>query len=83
MLLRVFVVLLVLGIGGVAVWQIRSMLAKNATTATVQASAMGNYHSGTLVVARNETLYEAENATSIDFVAEEGSRVNRAGVIEA
>lgn len=81
MLLRVFVVLLVLGIGGVAVWQIRSMLAKNATTATVQASAMGNYHSGTLVVARNETLYEAENATSIDFVAEEGSRVNRAGVI--
>lgn len=80
-LLRAVILLIVLGIAGVAVWQIRGSFDGNATTARVVERSFGNYHSGTLVVARNETLYEAENATSIDFVADEGSRVSRAGVI--
>lgn len=80
-LLRAVILLIVLGIAGVAVWQIRGYFDGNATTARVVERSFGNYHSGTLVVARNETLYEAENATSIDFVADEGSRVSRAGVI--
>ena len=81
LLLRAAILLIVLGIAGFALWQIRGLIAGNATTAKVVEQSLGTYHAGTLVVARNETLYEAENATSIDFVADEGSRISRAGVI--
>lgn len=80
-LVRIVVVLTVAALVGVAVWQLRGFVAGNATTATAVGDALGNYYTGTLVVARNETLYETENKTSVDFVAEEGSRVKRSGVI--
>ena len=73
---------IVAAVAGVVIWQARSYLSGNATTAVVKASApLGNSYSGTLVVARNETLYETENMTRIDFVASEGSRVSKSGVI--
>ena len=73
---------IVAAVAGVVIWQARSYLSGNATTAVVKASApLGNSYSGTLVVARNETLYETENMTRIDFVASEGSRVSKSGII--
>ena len=80
-LLRVFVVLLIVVLAGLGLWQMRGMFAANATTATVKESTIGNYYEGTLVIARNEKLYETENKASIDFIAAEGSRVSRGGVI--
>lgn len=80
-ILRTVLVLLAVTVVGVAAWQLRGMLAANATTATAVESTLGNYYDGTVVVARNETLYETENKTRIDFVAAEGSRVSRSGVI--
>lgn len=65
----------------VAVWQLRGVIGSNATTARAVARTMGNSYSGTVVIARNEKLYETENKTSIDFVAAEGSHVSRSGVI--
>lgn len=80
-IVRLVVVLLIVAVLGVVVWQLRGMFAGSATTAIARSDSLGNYYSGTVVIARNETLYETENMTQIDFVAEEGSRVNRTGVI--
>ena len=64
------------------VWAVRSFAGPSrAATAVAKESSLGNYYAGTLVIARNETLVETENKTSVDFVAEEGSRIARSGVI--
>ena len=64
-----------------AAWQIKDLLIEPATTAIVEGSTLGNYYDGKLVIARNEELVTTENKTRIDFVAEEGSKVNRSSVI--
>ena len=77
----VILILIVVMVALVAVWQLRGVIGSNATTARAVARTMGNSYSGTVVIARNERLYETENKTSIDFVAAEGSHVSRSGVI--
>lgn len=73
----------ILAVAGVvfAAVKLKDILSVPATTAIVQESSLGNYYDGTLVIARNETLVSTENKTRIDFVADEGSKVNRSGVI--
>lgn len=80
-LFPILLVVIVLAAIGAVVFQAANYLNRPATTAIVQDSAIGNVYNGTLVIARDETLYEAENATSVEFVANEGSRVNRSAVI--
>ena len=80
-LLRLLVLLVFLLLAGVALWQLRGVFSGNATTAIVRADTLGNSYSGTLVIARNERTYSTENKTRMDFVAGEGSRVARGGVI--
>lgn len=75
------VALLALVLIGVLLWQLSGLVSGNATTAVAKSSTLGNYYSGTVVIARNEKIVETENMTSIDFVAEEGSKVNRSSVI--
>ena len=80
--LIVVLLVIVAAVVGVFVWQARGYLSENATTAIVKSSApLGNSYTGTLVVARSEKLYETENMTRIDFVASEGSRVSKSGII--
>ena len=78
---KALAVLAVLGLLGFGAWQLWRANTTSATTAIVQGDSLGNYYSGTLVIARNETLYETENKTRIDFVAQEGSHVSRQSVI--
>ena len=80
-LVPVILILIVIMVALVAVWQLRGVIGSKATTARAVARTMGNSYSGTVVIARNERLYETENKTSIDFVAAEGSHVSRSGVI--
>lgn len=68
-------------LAGIGVWKLRGYMSQNATTAIVREDMLGNEYRGTVVIARDETLYETENKTRIDFVAEEGSRVSRSSVI--
>lgn len=79
--LRLLIVVVAVVLLAVGLWQLRSFMASNATTAIARADALGKYHTGSVVIARNETLYETENKTSIDFVASEGNRVSRNSVI--
>ena len=50
-------------------------------TVRVTESSAGNNYSGTLVIARNEKVYEAESNTTVDFVAAEGSSIRRLDTI--
>lgn len=74
-------IVLVVAVLGVCVFQASKLVRSNATTAIAQPDTLGNSYTGTLVVARNETLHETENMTRIDFIASEGSRVNKSGLI--
>lgn len=80
-LFRLVIVLVVAGLLGFAAWQLRGYLADNATTAIVRADTLGNSYEGTVVIARNETVFSTDNKTRIDFIAEEGSKVTRSSVI--
>lgn len=81
LLLRLILLLVVLVLIGIGALQLRGFVSTNATTATAQSDALGKYYQGTMVIARNEKLYETENKTSVDFVASEGSKVSRSSVI--
>lgn len=81
LLVRLMPATLVLVLLGVAVWQIRGLFDNQATTAIARGGVLGDEYQGTVVIARDEELYTTENKTRIDFVASEGSRVSRSGVI--
>ena len=51
------------------------------TTAIVTQSSLGSQYQGQIVIVRDETLYDAEGVTRIDYVAEEGSHLYKGGVI--
>ncbi len=74
------VIAILLAVGVIAVVLLRNNM-PSSSMARATESTLGNTYSGTLVIARNETLYEAESNTSIDFVAEEGSHLRRSEVI--
>ena len=79
--LRLFLVLIVLVLLGIGLLQLRGYVSQNATTAIARGAVLGNDYTGTVVIARNETLYETENKTRVDFIANEGSKVSRSSVI--
>ena len=79
--LRFLLILIVLALIVYAGLQLRGYMDSNATTAIARADTLGNSYEGTLVIARNETLHETENMTRIDFIASEGSRVSKQGII--
>jgi len=80
-LLKLLVVIVLLVAAGVGAFYLKDVLVEPPTTAIVEGSTLGNYYDGKLVIARNEKLVTTENKTRIDFIAEEGSKVNRASVI--
>ena len=80
-MLKVLAALILLAVLGFGAWQLWRANTAGSTTAVVQGDSLGNYYSGTLVIARNETLYETENKTRIDFLAQEGSHVSRQSLI--
>ena len=78
---RVLIVVIAIAALGLLFWQLRGFTAQNATTAIARAGVLGDEYAGSVVIARNETLYETENKTRVDFIASEGSHVPRSGVI--
>ena len=78
---RVLIVVLVFAALGVLFWQLQGFSSQNATTAIARAGVLGDEYAGSVVIARNETLYATENKTRVDFIASEGSHVPRSSVI--
>lgn len=80
-ILRLLFAAIVIALIFIGVRSLRGYWSENATTAIAYGDTLGNSYQGILVIARDEILYETENKTRIDFVAEEGSRVSRSNVI--
>ena len=78
---RVLIVAVVTAVLSLLIWKLPQITAKNATTAIARAGVLGDEYAGSVVIARNETLYETENKTRVDFVASEGSHVARSSII--
>ena len=54
---RVLIVVAVLAVLGVLIWQLQGFSSRNATTAIARAGVLGDEYAGSVVIARNETLY--------------------------
>lgn len=78
---RLWIIVLILSLLGVAAWQLSRIYTDTATTAIARAGVLGDEYHGTVVIARNETLFATENKASVDFIAAEGSRVSRSSTI--
>lgn len=78
---RVLIVAVVAAVLCLLIWKLPQITSKNATTAIARAGVLGDEYAGSVVIARNETLYETENKTRVDFVASEGSHVARSSII--
>ena len=79
--LRILIITVITVLLGVGISQLKGYVSRNATTAIARSDALGKYYEGSLVIARNEKLYSTDNKTRVDFIADEGSRVNRSSVI--
>ena len=71
-------VLLLLGAFGFCAWYLYGVFAPAAaTTAVIGAGTLGARYSGDCLIVRDETPYDAEGVTSVDYEAAEGSVVQR------
>ena len=67
---------------GFVVWYLVTALTPEAEPfGTIQAGTMGSRYAGECLLVRDETPYDAEGLTSVDYVAEEGSTVFRGTAI--
>ena len=76
---RVLFVLAVLGFSG---WYIYTTLVPNGfRTAPVTTGTRGFSYPGEALIVRNETAYDEDGVTSVEYIAEEGGLVTRTGLI--
>ncbi len=74
-------VLLVLAVLAFSAWYIYSQIPSGISTAVISASQWGTPYRGDALIVRNETAYDEDGVTSIEYKAEEGSKVTRASTI--
>ena len=80
--LNILQLLILLAAFGFAIWYLVKTLAPAASTyATITAGTLGARYSGDCLIVRNETPFDAEGVTSVDYKAEEGSLVQRGDTI--
>ena len=77
--LRVLFVVCLMGFAG---WYAYTALMPSGyQMAYIQAGSIGSTYTGDALIVRNETPYDAEGVTSVDYVAEEGAKVYRGDII--
>ena len=80
--LNILQLLILLAAFGFAIWYLVKTLAPAAAPyATITAGTLGARYSGDCLIVRNETPFDAEGVTSVDYKAEEGSLVQRGDTI--
>jgi len=74
--LNLFQIIIVAAVMGFAGWYLYTTLAPAASPfATIQSGRLGARYSGDCLIVRDETPYDAEGVTSIDYIAAEGSTI--------
>ena len=80
--LNIFQILVIVAALGLAGWYLYVTLAPAASPyAQIQAGTLGARYSGDCLIVRDETPYDAEGVTSVDYEADEGSLVHRGDTI--
>jgi len=75
-------VMLIIVVLGFAAWYLITALTPQASPyATITAGVIGSRYEGDCLIVRDETPFDAEGVTSVDYVAEEGSQVSRGTTI--
>ena len=81
-LVRILQAMLIVGLVGGAAWLvIGSMQEPKPTTAIVETASLGTTHVGDALIVRNETVYNDEGVQNIEYIAREGSLVQRGDVV--
>ena len=75
------VMLIVLALGFAAWYLVTTLTPQAAPYATITAGVMGARYEGDCLIVRDETPFDAEGVSSVDYVAEEGSLVTRGTTI--
>ena len=75
-------IMLIVAALGFAVWYLVTTLTPQAAPyAKITAGVMGARYEGDCLIVRDETPFDAEGVSSVDYIAEEGSFVNRGTTI--
>jgi hypothetical protein len=81
-LVRILQAMLIVGlVGGVALVVYNSMQEPKPTTAVVETASLGTIHTGDAIIVRNESVYNDEGVQNIEYIAREGSVVQRGDVV--
>ena len=75
------VMLIVLAVGFLAWYLVTTLTPDPEPYGTVSAGSLGSRYTGDCLIVRDETPYDAEGVTSVQYVAEEGSTIYRGSVI--
>lgn len=78
-IVRILFVLFVVGFAGWYAYT--SLMPSGYKTALIESGSIGGKYVGDALIVRNETPYDAEGVTSIDYIAEEGNKVYRGDMI--
>ncbi len=74
--------MLIVGLlGGVAWLIVNSLQEPKPTTAIVETASLGTTHVGDALIVRNESVYNDEGVQNIEYIAREGSLVQRGDVV--
>ena len=81
-LVRILQAMVIVGLlGGVAWLILASLQEPKPTTAIVETASLGSVHLGDAMIVRNESVYTDEGVQNIEYIAREGSLVQRGDVV--
>ena len=81
-LVRILQAMMITGLLGGVAWLIFSSLQEpKPTTAIVETASLGTTHVGDALIVRNESVYNDEGVQNIEYIAREGSLVQRGDVV--
>ena len=75
------IMLIVAALGFLAWYLVTVLFPDQPQTATITRESVGEHYSGDCLIIRNETPYDAESVTTVDYVAEEGSAISMGTII--
>ena len=75
------IMLIVLVLGFVIWYLITTLTPETTSYAQITAGVIGTRYTGDCLIVRDETPFDAEGVTSVDYIAEEGSQVSRGTTI--
>ena len=75
------IMLIVLVLAFAAWYLITTLTPETAPYATITAGVIGSRYTGDCLIVRDETPYDAEGVSSVDYIAEEGSTVSRGATV--